>query len=48
MDESLREMVWFLVFCSAGSLKEAEGSEGISNDSMALYGVGMWNMEVLR
>lgn len=36
VDESLREMVCFLVFCSTGRLKEAEGSEGSSSDSVAL------------
>lgn len=41
VDDSFREMVWFLVFCFAGRLKEAEGSEGSSSDSVALYGVGM-------
>jgi hypothetical protein len=40
MDGSLREMVWFLVFCSAGGLKEAEVSEGGSSESVALYGCG--------
>lgn len=35
VDGSLREMVWFLVFCSAGGLKEAEASEGSSSDGVA-------------
>lgn len=40
VDGSLREMVWFLVFCSVGGLKEAEVSEGSCSDSVALYGCG--------